>query len=194
MPAQQPDPDEYVASAIGRLMAFWGFRRNLGRIWSFLFLSSAPLTSAELCERLKLSTGSVSMALNELHRWGAIHKHHVPGDRREHYLAEPDIWKAITRVMEQREVREVEEVLDALESAERSADERIAGAVDDPEALAAEQFRRNRIHELTELALAGKDLLDLVLGHDAVEDIVATPPENRGERARIRIPRAPAEE
>ncbi len=195
MPGQQPDPDEYVASAIGRLMAFWGFRRNLGRIWSFLFLSPTPLTSSELCERLKLSTGSVSMALNELHRWGAIHKHHVPGDRREHYLAEPDIWKAITRVMEQREVREVEEVLDALETAERSADERIAAAAD-ADALAAEKFRRNRIHELTELALAGKDLLDLVLGHEAVEDIMAPPAGDaaRGERGRIRIPRAPAED
>lgn len=196
MRGEQPDPDEYVASAIGRLMAFWGFRRNLGRIWSFLFLSPVALTSAELCERLKLSAGSVSMALNELRRWGAIHKHHVPGDRREHFLAEPDIWKAITRVMEQREAREVEEVLDALKTAERSADERIAGAVGDDDAMAAERFRRNRIHELTELALAGKDLLDLVLGHDAVGDIVAPPvgEAGRGELARIRIPRAPREE
>jgi DNA-binding transcriptional regulator GbsR (MarR family) len=196
MSGDLPDPDEYVASAIGRLMAFWGFRLNLGRIWSFLFLSPEPLTSAELCERLKLSTGSVSTALTELHRWGAIHKHRVPGDRREHYLAEPDIWKAITRVMEQREAREVEEVLDALKTAERSAEERILDAVDDEGTLAAEQFRRNRIHELTELALAGKDLLDLVLGHEAVEDIMGPPSDDaaRTERARVRIPRAPRED
>ena len=196
MSGDLPDPEETVASAIGRLMTFWGFRRNLGRVWSFLFLSPEALTSAQLCERLKLSTRSVSMALNELHRWGAIHRHQVPGDRRERYLAEPDIWKAITRVMEQREAREVEEVLEALKTAERSADERILDAVGDEAARTEQQFRRNRIHELTELALAGRDLLDLILGHEAVGDIMGPPPGEAGkaERARIRIPRAPREE
>ncbi|MEE2829846.1 MAG: MarR family transcriptional regulator, partial [Myxococcota bacterium] len=91
MPSDIPT-DAQVATALGRLMAFWGFRRNLGRIWSLLFLSPEPLTAQDLCDRLKLSTGSVSMALNELQRWGAVHKRPVEGERREHYEAEGDIW------------------------------------------------------------------------------------------------------
>jgi HTH-type transcriptional regulator, glycine betaine synthesis regulator len=193
------DPDEFVASAIGRLMAFWGFRRNLGRVWALLFLAPEAMTAAELCERLMLSTGSVSMALKELQSWGAVYKRHVPGDRREHYLAEPDIWKTITRVMEQREVREVDEVLEALENASRSADSQLAAAtVQSDDATVDEQlFRKARIDELTELALAGKDLLDLVLGHDSVEGLVSPPPEQATEAERrraLRIPRAPLED
>ncbi len=198
MSRELTDPDEYVASAIGRIMAFWGFRRNLGRIWSLLFLSPEPLTSAELCERLNLSAGSVSMALKELQRWGAVRKRDVPGERREHYAAESDIWGTVARVMEQREVREVAHVLDALETAARSADGKIADAAasgDDP-ALVAALFRKNRIRELEELALAGKDLLDLVIKQEAVGDLTQDPGDVSGahRKPRIRIPRAPREE
>ncbi len=100
-----PRPEQTVADAIGRIMAFWGFRKNLGRIWALLYLSPDPLTAAELCEQLQLSTGSVSMALNELQRWGAVHKRFVTGDRRDHYEAEADIWGTVSRVMQQREVQ-----------------------------------------------------------------------------------------
>jgi len=192
------DPDEYVAAAIGRIMAFWGFRRNLGKIWSLLFLSPEPMTATELCDRLGLSTGSVSMALKELQRWGAVRKRDVAGERREHYEAESDIWGTVARVMEQRELREVGEVLGALETAARSADTRIAEAAaqNDDRALVGALHRKNRIRELEQLALAGKDLLDLVVKQETVTGLVADPGEGSGahRKPRIRIPRAPRED
>ena len=196
MSREQTDPDETVASAIGRIMAFWGFRRNLGRIWSYLFLAPRPLTAADLCERLNLSTGSVSMALKELQRWGAVRKRDVPGERREHYEAASDIWGTVARVMEQREAREVETVLSTLRTAERSADSRIAAAssgADDSE-LAAALFRKARIRELEELALAAKDLLELVIGQESAADLVREPVGRAESKPRIRIPRAPRED
>src|SRR5690606_20494832 len=40
---------ELIASdAVGRLMEFWGFKRNMGRIWTVLYLSDDPLSAHDL--------------------------------------------------------------------------------------------------------------------------------------------------
>ncbi|MCO4769749.1 MAG: ArsR family transcriptional regulator [Deltaproteobacteria bacterium] len=160
--------EELVADAVGRIMAFWGFRKNLGRIWAALYLSPEPLTSAQLCDDLRLSTGSVSMALGELKRWGAIRKHYVAGDRRDHWVVEEDIWATVSRVMAQREARELAQLSDALTQAERVLDTEVGDAIRDGDGTAQERaaFRRRKVEELEELAAAGKDLLRLVTGHD----------------------------
>jgi len=202
MAEETPDLDEFVASAIGRLMSFWGFRRNLGRIWSLLFLSPSPLSAGELCERLQLSTGSVSMALKELQRWGAVYKSPVAGDRREFYQAEADIWGTVARVMKQRETREVDQVLAVIEEARRSAAQDLTEAAAEGDVLreTAAAYRSARIGNLQELAVAGKDLLSLLLGQDSVDQVAqARQPDGEVEsadrtRSRLRIPRAPRDD
>ncbi len=94
-----------VADAVGELIESWGFKRNMGRMWAVLYLEDHPLTAAELGERLGLSTGAVSMLLAELSQWTAIKKAWVVGERREHYEAETDIWKMVSRVFRERELR-----------------------------------------------------------------------------------------
>jgi HTH-type transcriptional regulator, glycine betaine synthesis regulator len=74
-----------VADAVGELMELWGFRRQLGRIWAVLFLSERPLAAPDLCDRLRISTGLLSMSLAELRRWGVVRSAPVPGDRKEHF-------------------------------------------------------------------------------------------------------------
>lgn len=188
----------FVSDAIGQMMSFWGFRRNLGRIWAGLYLSPRPLTSAELCDELKLSTGSVSMALGELKRWGAIRKHHVPGDRRDHWVVEEDIWATVSRVMAQREAREIDQLTDALKRAQADLDRQVvaAQAVGDDATAEAAAFQKRRIEELAGLAAAGKDLLRLVLGTDQLGKLVkgaveGVEPEPRPRR--VLMPRAPDE-
>ena len=34
-----------VSDVVGRLIEFWGFKRNMGRIWSVLYLSPEPLSA-----------------------------------------------------------------------------------------------------------------------------------------------------
>jgi HTH-type transcriptional regulator, glycine betaine synthesis regulator len=174
-------------------MAFWGFRKNLGRIWALLYLSPHPLTAADLCEQLKLSTGSVSMALNELQRWAAVHKRFVAGDRRDHYEAEQDIWGTVSRVMQQREVQQIALALDAFKTAEDSLGREVveSEAEGDPEGAAAARYRAARVSELEELALAGKDLLGLLLGQRAPDELV---PAQKEPIRRTRLPRAPTED
>jgi len=195
-----PTPsEELVADAVGRIMAFWGFRKNLGRIWAALYLSPEPLTSAQLCEDLQLSTGSVSMALGELKRWGAIRKEYVAGDRRDHWVVEDDVWATVSRVMAQREVRELSQLSDALTRAERVLDGELAEAKEEGDADAEERvaFRRRKVEELEELAAAGNDLLRLVLGHDDLGGLLRGSLHESQERTpprRTLMPRAPAED
>lgn len=188
--------EELVADAVGRIMAFWGFRKNLGRIWAALYLSPEALTSAQLCDDLQLPTGSVSMALGELKRWGAIRKQYIAGDRRDHWVVEDDVWATVSRVMAQREVRELDQLSEALTQAERVLDGELGSAVDE-EAQQRAAFRRRKVEELEELAAAGKDLLRLVLGHDELggllRESVRGSREQDSPRRRL-IPRAPAED
>src|SRR5476649_2438125 len=80
-----------VVEAVGRLIEFWGFKRTLGRVWALLYLAPEPLSAASVGETLSMSSGAVSMALNELQLWGVIGKAHRPGDRKEYFSAEEDI-------------------------------------------------------------------------------------------------------
>ena len=106
-----------VADAVGSLMELWGFRRQLGRIWAVLFLSDRPLAAPDLCERLGISTGLLSMSLGELRRWGVVRGVGVPGDRKEHYQAETDVWHMVRRVLAERERAAGEGALVAFEAA-----------------------------------------------------------------------------
>ena len=96
-----------VSDSIGRLIEFWGFKRNMGRLWGILYLSDRPLSAPEIQSRLQLSSGAVSMTLNELTRWGVVKKVWLQGERRDHYAAEGNFWKMISRVFIERERVEV---------------------------------------------------------------------------------------
>lgn len=112
-----PKPERLVADAVGRLMELWGFRGVMGRIWATLYLSEEPLSAAGLCARLEISAGAASMALRDLERWGAVIRRRSPGDRKDWFEAETDIWKGISRVYRERELVEIERALEAFERA-----------------------------------------------------------------------------
>jgi HTH-type transcriptional regulator, glycine betaine synthesis regulator len=151
-----------VADTIGRLMEFWGFKRPMGRMWTLLYLSPAPLGAAELGEQLKMSAGAVSMTLNELLKWGAVKKSWRPGERRDFYEAETSIGKLVQRVLRERELELVRQFAEALRNAEaalpRPADS--AGPTD---------FKRTRVHELQRLSQLGETLLTALVAGKVVD-------------------------
>jgi len=106
-----------VADAVGALMEFWGFKRLMGRVWTLLYLRGDALSAAELCEQLSISSGAASMALAELEHWAVVRRIRRPGDRREYFEAETDIWKMISRVMRERELTQIERTLEVFERA-----------------------------------------------------------------------------
>jgi HTH-type transcriptional regulator, glycine betaine synthesis regulator len=150
-----------VSDVVGRLIEFWGFKRNMGRIWSVLYLSPEPLSAEDLRECLGLSSGAVSMTLNELARWGVVRKVWVQGERKDFFAAEIQLWKMISRVFNEREKAEIvsaiesfEEALASLETHRRSPDAATRARAD---------LQYERIRQLLELARLGKKLLDTLL-------------------------------
>ena len=55
-----------AAETMGEIIAFWGFKASMGRIWTLLYLSMDPLTADVIASETGLSSGTVSMALTEL--------------------------------------------------------------------------------------------------------------------------------
>ncbi len=151
-----------VADTIGRLMEFWGFKRPMGRMWTLLYLSPAPLGAAELGEQLKMSAGAVSMTLNELLKWGAVKKSWRPGERRDFYEAETSIGKLVQRVLRERELELVRQFGEALSNAD-SALPRAS------EAASLRDFKRDRVHELQRLARLGETLLTALVAGKMVD-------------------------
>ena len=113
-----------ACDAVGQMIQFWGFKAIMGRIWCLLFLEEDPLSAQKICERLTISTGAASMALNELHHWGWVRKETRPGERRTRYTAEIDLWKMIGRVLREREVNEVSRASDVFRQALEMLDQR----------------------------------------------------------------------
>lgn len=151
-----------VADAVGALIENWGFKRNMGRMWTVLYLEDHPLTAGELGDRLGLSTGSVSMLLTEMQQWGVVKKTWVVGERREHFEAETSIWKLVSRVLRDRELNWIRTAHDEFSRAGKD----LEPGRDERRKLIAE-----RIAGLTQLAQVGQHLLESVLEGDAVETL-----------------------
>src|SRR5437762_14088467 len=117
MAARESELLHEVADAVGALMEFWGFKRLMGRVWTLLVLRGEPLSAAELCEQLEISSGAASMTLAEMEHWGVVLRLRKPGDRREYFEAEADIWRMISRVLRERELMQIERALDVFERA-----------------------------------------------------------------------------
>jgi HTH-type transcriptional regulator, glycine betaine synthesis regulator len=151
-----------VADAVGALMEAWGFRRNMGRLWAVLYLEDHALTAADLVERLGLSTGAVSMLINELVQWEIIKKTWVVGERREHFEAETSIWKMISRVFRERELRWIRTAHEAFAAAGKE----LEAGDDDRHTLIA-----SRVAGLTQLAEVGTHLLETMLEGEAIDSL-----------------------
>lgn len=142
--------ERLVVDAVGRVIDFWGFKRNQGRIWALLYLRGEPMTSTDLEEDLEVSKGTVSMATRELEKWDVIRRESVVGSAANHFVAESDFLTMIRNVVRDREQSLVERVRDDLREAARRARE--AGA--DDEAVE----RIERMERLAEIVVEALDL------------------------------------
>ncbi len=77
----------------GRLGTNWGINRTMAQIHALLLVSPDHLSAEEVMEQLAISRGNANMNLRELIDWGLVQKVIVPGERKEFFTAEKDIWK-----------------------------------------------------------------------------------------------------
>jgi len=150
-----------VSDNVGRLMEFWGFKRNMGRLWAVLYLSPEPQSAEDLRQQLQLSSGAVSMTLSELSRWGVVRKVWVQGERKDFYAAEVQLWRMISRVFNEREKTEINVAIEAFTAA--LVDVEAMRHAGDAKARARAELQHERIAHLLELAKLGARLLDALL-------------------------------
>jgi DNA-binding transcriptional regulator GbsR (MarR family) len=159
------ESERIVSDAIGSVVELLGFKHNMGRIWAVLFLSDKALTAGELRERLKLSTGSVSMTLAELQRWGVIRKVWIKGDRKDFYVAEGDLRKMVCRVLRERERSRIIDAVEAFEQALAVLKGKRFRGADRMRAT----LQRERIEQLLELSNFCRTMLDALIDRGRVE-------------------------
>src|SRR5215831_5214026 len=123
--------DRFI-SEWGLLANAWGVSPLLGRIHGLLLLMGRPMTAEEVCERLDISRASASVQLNAILGWGLARRMYLPGDRRQHYLAEPEPWTWFRRAVRVRKEREFDPVIAGLNEAAAEA-QRVAHSNGDAE-------------------------------------------------------------
>ncbi len=156
-----------VAEVIGGLMEFWGFKAVMGRLWAILYLSPQPLSAAELSERLSISSGAVSMALSELHKWGVVKKAWRPGERKDYYEPETSVWKMVTRVYRERDLGYVRAVIESFEELRKALGRlRASATVDEKRRL---KFIDGRLASLLTLSRIGEGLLMMLTSGQPVD-------------------------
>ncbi len=92
----------------------WGVNRSVAQIHALLFLSERPLTAEAVADSLGIARSNVSNSLKELAGWKLVRRVPMPGDRRDHYEAETDLWQMATRIAQGRKEREIDPAVAAL--------------------------------------------------------------------------------
>jgi DNA-binding transcriptional regulator GbsR (MarR family) len=92
----------------GDLGGQWGVNRSVAQIQALLYLSDRPLQAEEISTCLGIARSNVSNSLKWLLGWRRLERVPVPGDRRDHFVAETDIWEMVLRIAESRKEREID--------------------------------------------------------------------------------------
>ncbi|WP_259016323.1 GbsR/MarR family transcriptional regulator [Emticicia fluvialis] len=99
----------------GTLATQWGINRTMAQIHSLLLLAPKSMNADEIMSELQISRGNVNMNLRDLMDWGLIYKQLLPGERKEYFIAEKDIWKVAKQIAKERRRREITPLIEAME-------------------------------------------------------------------------------
>src|SRR6478609_2099519 len=108
-------------SSWGAFGTHWGINRTMAQIHALLLVSAEPITQDDIMAQLNISRGNVNMNIRELIDWGLVDRILLPGERKEHFSAEKDIWKVAVQIVKERKKRELEpmaKLLDQLSQVE----------------------------------------------------------------------------
>ena len=105
-------------SSWGAFGTHWGINRTMAQIHALLLISPEPATQDDVMEELDISRGNTNMNIRELINWGLIERVLIPGERKEYFTAEKDIWKVVKQIVKERKKRELEPMLQLLDKLE----------------------------------------------------------------------------
>lgn len=152
----------------GKMASQWGINPTMAQVYALLYCVEQPLNTDDIMERLQISRGSANMNLRSLVDWSLVEQTTVGGSRKDHYVAETDVWTVTARIIEKREEQEVQPVRKQLQAVAEHlvpGDERI----DDRPEADQELYRRLQ------------NLIELIDVFDGVTDALLPLVKNRNE-------------
>lgn len=130
----------------------WGINRTMAQIHALLMVSHEPLTADQIMDELQISRGNVSMNLRDLINWGIVRRTSLPGDRRDFFTTETDVWSMFQIILRERKKRELDPLLSRLDEcltiAGKKPDAKGASAAVSPDEKAAHEAYVKRVTEL----------------------------------------------
>lgn len=92
----------------GTLGSNWGINRAMAQVHALLLIAPDPLTADEIMEQLVISRGSANMNVRALIDWGLVYRESVPGERKEFFRAEKDVYKMARQILKVRKQKELD--------------------------------------------------------------------------------------
>jgi len=129
-----PEPIRRFILQWGDMGGQWGVNRTIAQIHALLYVTERPMHAEEIAETLGVARSNVSNSIRELMAWKIVTRVPIPGDRRDHFTAETEVWEMAMRIAAVRKEREIDPALKTLAACAAEADR-------DPE-VSAEQRRR----------------------------------------------------
>src|SRR6185503_14080616 len=105
-------------SSWGAFGTHWGINRTMAQIHALLLISPDPMTQDDIMEELDISRGNTNMNIRELINWRLVERVLLPGERKEYFSAEKDIWKVVKQIVKERKKRELEPMMQLLDKLE----------------------------------------------------------------------------
>jgi DNA-binding transcriptional regulator GbsR (MarR family) len=166
MSSMAPDAVQRFVEAWGAMGTLWGINRSVARVHALLMANEEPLSLEEIADQLHISKGNASMSLRELRTFGVVRQVEVPGDRRDFYVTEPDVWTMFFRILRERKRREFDPAVEAIHR-----------LVDAPGASGAVRGRLEQMAELltTMDGVAGRFLKDPESSRSALAFVAGLP-------------------
>lgn len=107
----------------GEMGTRWGVNRSVSQIHALLYLSPEPMTAEAISETLGIARSNVSTSLRELQSWQLVTAIQKLGDRRDHFVAEKDLWTMLLIIVAERKRREIDPTLSVLRQTRLDAQE-----------------------------------------------------------------------
>ncbi|TRX60200.1 transcriptional regulator [Fulvivirga sp. M361] len=95
----------------GAIGTSWGVNKTMAQIYAVLLISDRSLSIEEIMSELNISRGNASMNVRSLISWGLIQKEVRPGERKEYFYGEKDVWQMSRKIAGERKKREIEPLL-----------------------------------------------------------------------------------
>lgn len=113
-----PEAKQQFISSWGAFGTHWGINRTMAQIHALLLINPDPITQDDIMAELNISRGNTNMNIRELINWGLVERVILPGERKEYFTAEKDIWKVVRQIVKERKKRELEPMLKLLDQLE----------------------------------------------------------------------------